>query len=521
LESKEFIGLHATKNTMVDSYEFKENPEDLFIINRDKYNTVVYDLDAFVASILHILYITKEQGQELYKTGRLNINGYKIVYFPKTFFVVNEVIFQNMNQDGYLKPVYTKHNSIIDICSKAIEAKDTAIRVSEAFKYFGLDNNNISSPIKAFLNKNKLDWPTVDDIPEEASELSWQAIKGHWFEVTTIGNFQNTFMYDLNGSYCYELSKIPDIRFGWFVESKEIPDKAILGIASGILETEAQFHPFMVRIDKNNYTPTGKYPNILGLEAIKLLHHDKLGTFKINKGYWFCSDKPQYPYKQQMEWLWHKKRTATNSTQKAIATRLYSALWGIQGQYIPGKDVFGEYFNPFIHYLVEENSRIHVARTCLQHKITPLAIVGDGFITDKKLDIHANAGLGSWKLSKQGKCLITGSGGIAFESNEPPKGLALHYNTLISQFKQHPTWNKYPRNKYSPVTLALALQTDFSKLGSIHEVERSLQVGYNYERMFLDRPSTGKDLLNGKVYNSTPWNYDILATKEKYFSKSG
>lgn len=517
MNNKEFIGLHATKNTIVDSYRFTVDPDNLFIIDRNKYNTVVYDLDAFVASILHILHITKEQGQELYKTGRLNINGYKIVYFPKTFFVVNEVIFQNMNQDGYLKPVYTKDNSIEDAIVKAKEARDTAIKVSEAFKYFNLPTDNISSPIKAFLMHNDLGWPTVDNVPEAASELAWQAIKGHWFETMTLGHFDNALMYDINGSYCYELSKMPDIRFGKFIKSKEIPNNAVLGIMEGTLETESVFHQFITRIDKNNYTPTGKYPYIMGLEALKTIwQYRHTGNFKIDIGYWWIPTEPiQYPYKKWMDLLWFKKSKATNSTQKAIATRLYSALWGIQGQYIPGKDIFGEYFNPFIHYLVEENSRIHVARTCLQHKIVPLAVVGDGFITDKKLDIHANAELGSWKLSKQGKCLIAGSGSIAFESNEPAKGLALHYNTLISQFKQHPNWNKYPRNKYSPVTLALALQTDFSKLGSIHEVERSLVIGYNYERMFLNRPSTGKDLLDGKLYNSIPWNYNIITTHKE------
>lgn len=518
---KEFVGLHATKNTIVDSNNNKIDYNHLFQLlattTYSNYNCVLHDLDAFVASLLHIPHITEEQGKQLLNTGRLNIEDCKIVYFPKVFLAISgyghEIVFANTNQDGYLKPVYTKDNSTEDAISKAIEARDTAIKVSESFKYFGLPTDNISSPIKAFLNQNKLDWPTIDDCNEEASELAWQAIKGHWFETYTLGHFNNAFMYDLNGSYCFQLSKMPDIRFGKFIESKEIPDKAILGIASGVLETEANFHPFMIRIDKSNYTPTGKYSNILGLEAIKLLHQYKLGTFKIDKGYWFCSDNPQYSYKKQMEWLWFKKSKATNSTQKAIATRLYSACWGKMSEYIPGKDVFGELFNPLIGYLVEENSRIHVARTCLQHKIVPLAVVGDGFITDKKLDIHANAGLGSWKLSKKGKCLIAGSGSIAFESNEPPKGLALHYNTLIEQFKQYPTWNKYPRNKYSPVALALALQTDFSKLGSIHEVERSLQVGYNYERMFIDRPETGGDLLNNKSYNSIPWNYNIINSR--------
>lgn len=534
--NKTIVGFHAIKNTdnsitvaTSEGITVSQLPYLTTLLEQyDDKQCAVYDLDQFTACLLHAINITKEQGKALLNTGKLFIEGYKITYFPKYFLAISygqwqghpEIVFTNMNQDGYLKPVYTEDNSIEDAISKAREARDKAVEVSKAFEYFKLPTNDISSPIKAFLKKYEINWPTVDDCPNEASELAWQAIKGHWFQVNSIGLHRQAYLYDINGSYCWELSKLPDTRKGKFVESKNIPDEltkrnnGVLAITEGTLKTNSIFHPFLTRIDNNNYTPTGKFPTILGIEAIKLIwKYRHLGDYKIDRGYWWIPTEPiQYCYRPRMEWLWNKKADASNNTEKAIATRLYSALWGIQSQYLPKANSFGEHFNSFINYIVEENSRLHVAETCLEKRIMPLAVVGDGFITDSKKYIPTNNNMGYWKLSKQGKCLITGSSSICFESPEPPKGLSLHYNTLMQQIKDNPKAHVYTRAKYSPVTLALALNTDFNKLGNIQKAERSTTIGYSYERIFPDKPETGSDLLN-KRYDSIPWDYSVLTTK--------
>ncbi len=484
-------------------------------------NCVVYDLDEFAACIFHAIGITKEQGKYLLSKesrGRLNVDNYRIVYFPKAFFLIQygnkSISFQNMAQDEYFKTAYTEDNSVEDAVKKAEAARDIAIEVSKSLEYFGLETDRVSSPIKAFLNKYKLDWPTYENCPDEITELAWKSLKGHWFEVFTLGNFKQAYLYDINGSYAFELANIPDIRKGKFIKSKTPPNNARLGIAEGILETEAAFHPFLTKIGKNNYTPTSKIPNVLGLRAITYLQSLKLGTFNIDRGYWWVPTEPiQYCYRPRMKWLWDKKQATDNAFTRAIATRLYSALWGLQSQYLPDKDIFGDNFNAFINYIVEENSRLHVFDTCYSRDIIPLAIIGDGFISREKLGIESNNGqLGGWKLSKQGKCIIAGTNNICFESNEPPKGLVLHYNTLLKQMKEEPDADKYTRDKYHAITLPLALQVGFDKLGTIQKVERSTVIGNNYSRVFLERPTCGKDLLDGKVYTSLPWDYKVLTT---------
>jgi len=517
------IGIHVTSEGIATSQGDKITTPpflDYLLECYSNYQKVFYDLDASVAGLCSLLQLTKEQCQKLIK-GKLYISGYHLTYFPRYYFAIDygawqghpSVSFANMNQAGYLTAQYSEDNSIEDAIAKAKEAEDTAMRVYKAFETLGLDTTSISSPIASLLKKQQFDWPTEEDCPEEASKMAWEAIKGHWFEIYGQGLFQNCFSYDINGSYAFELSKLPDIRRGQWIESQIPPDNALLGITKGILETDAEFHPFLVKIGKNNYTPTGKMPNILSLQEIQFLKKWQLGTFDIERGYfWIPADTIHNPYKGILLWLWSKKQSSQDQTIRDIITRLYAGLWGKTSQYLPDTGEFSDMFNPIINYTVEANSRLHVAETCLENKAIPLAIVGDGFITDKELSINLSNELGGWKLSKQGQCLITGSGAIAFQSDKPPKGLALHFDTLLEQMKAKPKAKQYPRIKYSPVTLAVALQHDFNELGKVKKVERNLFVGDDNKRIYLERPKNGENLISGKIWQSLPWNYKVLTT---------
>lgn len=521
-----FLGIHVTNDGIFTSEgdRITSPPYLDFLLSKSPdYQIVVYDLDAAVASLYKLLELTREQCQRLFSKGKLFLSPYRITYFPHHFFAADYGSWKGhptinlipMNQEGYLKPIYSKDNSPDDAIAKAKEAKNTAVRISKAFEALGLATTNISSPIQSFLKKHSLNWPTEEDCPDLATELSWNAIKGHWFENFAIGLFSKAYMFDRNGSYADCLANLPDIRFGTFSESTTPPDKAMLGIAEGLLSTESEFHPFLTRIGKNNYTPIGnKIPTILSLQEIQFLKQWQLGDFRADKGIWWQPTELKYPYKGILTWLWNKKQSSQDQTIRSIITRLYASLWGLQSQYLADKKRFGDYFNSFINYTVESNSRLHVAEACLQNKIIPRAILGDGFISDMELPLELSTKMGGWKLAKQGQCLIAGSGAIAFQNDKSPSGLALHFNTIIEQIHAKPKARQYPRNKYSPVTLGAALQQNFDELGMIKKVEQNLSIGTDNKRIYMERPKNGSELISGKVYKSSPWAYSALTTTQ-------
>ena len=515
-----FLGIHITNQGIALSAEqvITEQPflGQLFEVCKG-YTPVFYDLDSSVSSLLFLLTISKEQGQKLLGKEKLWIPPYSLTYFPKHFFSIDYsgggknhpfLNFAHMNQPGYHDAYYTSDNSLDDAIKKAKQAEATANDVYSILCELGLPNTNLVSPSSTFLKKFSLGWPTLDDCPEEVSELAWRGIMGQWFEAYKLGFFEETYDYDLNASYLAQLSKLPDLRKGNWIQSKTPPDEATLGIVEGLLSTEAEFHPFIIKHNKTNYTPTGRFPVILTLQSLRFLKRWNLGTFQSSKAHWWIPQKNNYEiYKGAMMFLWNA-RQGTSGRKRLLIQRIYSSLVGKQLEYSDTKG-FGDMFCPIIPLTVEANSRLQVAKACLQAGITPLAVMADGFISEQPTKLALSTELGGWRLSAQGKCIIAGTGMVAFQGKEPPAELALNYDSLRKQIERHPDATKYSRNAYSPVTLALALQQDWSKLGQVQKIERTLTIGTENKRMYLQKPHTGKDLLD-KTWDSMPWDYEEL-----------
>lgn len=538
--SREFIvsstGDIATANLFQDT-DLLKYLDWLVYLHPEALN-IAYDLDGFASVLLWMIGLTKEECKQLHEKEKIEISPYRICYFPSKFFAIDighgeghpcfEII--NAAQTGYLQTHYKEVETLEDVRSKAIEASNLALSLSKAYKRLGLtldrlknEGDEFGSPIKAMLKAftlNKI--PSCDDnIPANASALAWKAAKGSWVDVYKLGAF-NAWDWDINGAYASVLaSSIPDFTRGSWTQSKDIPDKATHGVGQCIIKTDAPFHPFIVKVGKDSATPSGKYPNEMSLQKLRLMQkYPYLGSFQIenNEGYWWTPSKygKQFEvYRGIITYLWNM-RQGTTGVDKVLAQRLYSGIYGIALQSIPKKG-FGTYFCPLIGMTVEDTIHCQLWETCYSHGIIPLSINTDGFITDKDIPLETSISLGGWKLSHKGKVIINSANSIAFEGkDEGASELALKYNWLVNEINNNPTATSYTMSKYAPVYLSQAiayLGQDFNKLGQIQKVDLQLKVGQSHKRMFFQKPVTGFDLLNGQ-YDSMPLPYDMIKYQE-------
>ncbi|MCJ7805163.1 hypothetical protein MUP46_00780 [Patescibacteria group bacterium] len=315
------------------------------------------------------------------------------------------------------------------------------------------------------------------------------------------------FDYDINAAYLSILSTLPDLRRGEWVHIKEneIPPDATLGVARCIITTDAPFHPFSIDIGESSYTPIGTFPITLTLYHIRFFDKWKMGSLAVKEGWWWIPKDEQYTiYRGAMLWLW-KQRQESTGRKRLIVQRLYSALVGKQ---IEGLTTghFGDMFNPFIPAHVEAASNLQVADACLQNKIIPIACTGDGFVSDKKVDLPLSTEMGGWKLNRQGECICIGSNVIMFKDGSS----ADDYQDLLNQINANPKLTTYQKTWYSPVTLAVALQGDWDSLGEIRQLDRSFDISAESKRIYPKRPTTGSALISGRHYTSLPWAYDQL-----------
>lgn len=521
------IAFHITNEAIVSSNGdiIKDNFLEFLIDKYQGYQKVCYDLDAGVASLCVLLKLSIEQCRKL-SDGKLDLrNGFRLTYWTSHMLAVDYgygtlhgfANFANMNQNAYLNAEYTEDNSIEDAIRKAKYAKQIAEESYETLIILGCKNPSLISPTSSFIKSTKIDefMPTIDDCPKRVSELSRESITGQWFQAYSLGHWQEAWDYDLNSSYSACMAQLPNIRQGTWQESPVVMPDAILGIAKGQLTIDAPFHPFLINLGGSDNTLNGKYPLTLTLDAINFLNKWNLGIFDIREGYWFIPNKNcSRPYAGTMQWLHTKKQSFTNKRARNLCTSLYSSIWGRQNQVL-NDGSFGDMVCPIIAKTVENNSQLKVADACLSNGIIPLIVMADGFVSDKPCNLPISKKLGEWKLSAHGKCIIVGSGTVAFEGDTPPEGLALSYNNLVELINKNPEASEYTRSKYSPVLLATALKDDgkyFNKLGTIHKISRKITIGADTKRFYLSAPQNGRDLLSNQ-YTSLPLSHEILTSQ--------
>jgi len=487
--------------------------------DKPKENKLFYDLDACVASLLQLC-VGEGAMRELYEKERTFVSGgIKITYFPTRFFALDGrnsfVNFGNMiryKSDTHYSPADTVEDKI----NKAKEAETIARSASDILGQLGLDRQRIISPVGALLDKFiwSLRPPTVDDIPEEAGELAYETVKGNWLEGYKIGSWEEAWDYDLNSAYGSVLACLVDTRpsHGKWVKSNEPPKNAFYGFAEGMLEVTAPFHPFIVKQDEEfTYTPIGSHLDTLPKNMIDLLYKHKLGTIDIKKGWWWVptDGKPLYePLKGVITHL-QKIRSESDGLKKAILRQMIAGIWGRMLEI--RKEKMGDLFNPVWGSIVENEIKCQVTDTCLSNNITPLLVAVDGVITDKPLPIESSLEMGKWRLSHKGKCIIVSSGVVGFEGKQGAEEFALSYEWLHDQLTSNPKKSEYVMEKYSPLTLAKAIQTDhLDKLGELQEAHRVIRIGKDYKRLWNKYPEHGGDILRNK-YESMPID-SIMAT---------
>jgi hypothetical protein len=482
---------------------------DWLLADNPKENKLFYDLDPSAASIIKMT-LTEAQARELYDKEKVVINGYKITYFPTRFFAIDGAnSFVNFgNCVRYKSDVhYSPDDTIDDKISKAKEAEAIAKEARTVLRDIGLDPQRIISPVGALIDKYvwSLRPPTVDDMPEEVGELAYQTIKGNWLESYELGFWNEAWDYDINAAYGSVLAKLLDIRRGTWIMDTTMPKDANYGFAEGILDVTAPFHPFMVKQgEEYSYTPVGSRTDQVTKEQLDLLYKHKLGTFDCQKGYWWIPSptKPRYePLKGIVTHL-HNLRSQSEGLKRAIIRQMLAGIWGRMVEM--RKDKLGKLFNPVWGSIVENNIKCQVCDTCLSADITPLLVAVDGVITDRPMSIQENPNMGGWRLSHKGRCIIVSSGVVGFEGKEGAEEFALRFEWLYNQLSQHPEQTEYTMTKYSPMTLAKAIQSDqLDKLGELQSSNRTIAIGKDYKRLWKEYPQNGKDLLSNR-YRSAP-----------------
>ena len=494
----------------------------------DEYKKVAYDIDALTAIILKLVGITEEQAKTLNDTERVRIGEFEITYYPSKFLGIGQgrglsrpyASFTDVGQ--YYDNPTLNFSHTVDNCRKiAQEARDVAAGVSKSLHELGLEAVSLTSPIKA-LEKSmmaNLDLPNHLDVPPEVNDLALKCCAGNLVQVYAQGHFENCLDLDISGAYSYFLGNLLDTRRGEWLSGKR-PENAVYVFAHGVISTDAPLHPFIYGNgeENGNYTPVGSWETSLTLQEIDFLREYQLGEFEITgEQYWWTptgkyvdgklvTRHQNQPLRGTVNWIFGKRQNAT-PMQNKLLKRMASGLWGRTLSKYKGK--YAETFMPVWGSVVEVSTRIETVKYCLENAIMPLSIAVDGIVTDGKVRIPTEKGLGKWRVSHTGNCLIVGSGTVAMEHKAGQGDFGIEYEWLYNKIINSPDKTEYSMEKVICNTLGRAMNLDFNQLGSLEMSNKTIRIGQETKRFYWFNPTTGGDLLENK-YHSEPLNVALL-----------
>lgn len=483
-----------------------------------------YNLDVDVARLLKLINFDSTEGRKLLSNGKLYIAPYTLRYIPKKFFSIDRgfgrghpfATFSDMSQYCPV-PIDSRDDKPEGLLARANKAAKIGTEVYGILASLGLKPTTLVSPIRVFQKGvlDKLDLPTVDDIPDEVGEFAYYCCKGSWLECFQVGHF-DTWDYDLTSSYPFFASILPDIRQGeWiYTSSGKVPSK-VLGFFKGTVTIKANFSPILYKKERDmSYTPRGIWETYLTGAEWSFIEEHKLGSFECKEGWWWeylpSTGNLKYPLAQTMKWLYSEKQNGIE-LKREIIKRIMA---GIYGKFLEVRQYeeqeMGPLFNPVYAAEIETNTRLEIANFAIKNGVTPVHVAVDGLLVDRELSIVDSGAMGMWKLITHSPALVMGSGAVAVKDRKGLGDFALNYDDIVDHIVMNPSATYYEMVKYSLVSLAKALNSgQFEKLGMTEEMTRRVEFCSENKRLYMKKPESGYDLVNNR-YKSYPLDISMM-----------
>ena len=490
---------------------------------------VFYNLDYAVAQILKMAGVEKEGGELLQRNGELRIypENFSLSYVAGKFFSLKygkgygSPFASYSDTDQYEESVIEEDVGVKEGIGKAEEARNTGERVLRYLKELGLEPKSLASPVNAFSKDvlERMDLPTVDDVPEGASALAHECCHGGWLEAYQRGHF---FAYDLdvNSAYSYSTAQLMDTRKGAWIEGTTKPQGAIYGFIAGEVTIDSPFSPIVMSTESEEgermFTPMGTWDTVITLAELDFINICELGEFKAERGWWWIpngGDRVVKPLRKAMVEL-HIEKDKAEGLQREVIKRVMTGTYGKFRELRRGR--MGPLYNPVWAAMVETPNRLEVAAfglKAMEGGAEVLHVVVDGVVLDKipsTIKPMIGSRMGQWRLSSQGPAIIVSSGIAGMSGREDKDDFSLNYEKLKALLESDPEESVYVMRKRGFLSVGRAVGTGrWEELGVVEDMERTIDVTYEVKRGYEEGPETGGELLSGK-YESEPLDAHLL-----------
>ena len=458
---------------------------------------VVWNLEEFMAPILKRM--SPEYLKKLCDKGQVWIkeSGHSITYNHKKS--VHLTLGSNRSNYYQLSQFFNgqKPKNLQDL-------EGMGNKLLQELETIGIEPWELSSPVTIIGDLLKgIKYPDSRDLPDEVGQIAWDCCGRPWVEAHKIGHFNRVHDFDIISSFPSACAELLDLRYGKWVESATIPDKAYYGFARGRVNVWSNLSPIVYINGSGKLSnPIGKWDTTLTLQEIQFIEKYNIGSFKIKEGWWWIAKEVKInPFRELIEKLYkyRQKSELLNLVMKKSMVSFY-------GKFIQTFDN-GERldlrFNPVYGAIIETSVRLKVAEFILDNHLEDnvIHISTDGCLLDKKVELRDRGEMGEWRLDSSGPALVVSSGCLFYGNKRPNQITYPEAMEMIRDKAGDSSWGKSSKRMF---TVGDVLEDgDLEKIGREVPIVVGFGLKNEHDRNFSELPCTGTQLLE-KHYKSKP-----------------
>ncbi len=411
--------------------------------------------------------------------------------------------------------------------------------VVEAFKELGFtDLSTLSSPVGVFENKLKAQGGRIDpsvykaygltadfgialDIGSQSEEIldyCSEIMTNEWYELIKVGNWEKgeIFSYDLTSAYPSVIANLKNTSGAKFFKAKYYRDYADVAILKGriTIRPEVKLSPIVYRDSEDKQSnPVGSWYGYLTSEELAFMGKYKLGTFKMEDGWFIKYQTTQKPFNSMMNKL-YQSRQSENKVVSTIAKRIMVGLYGKFAERYEKK--YGFFYNPIYAMLTTSRARLMVAKFIYENDMVNdvVSVLKDAVLTEKKVEVPTERAMGQWRMNPLAPALIMSKGTEWFD-DKTVNGLT--YSEIRQEIEDHPKSSiflgidklRYPEidrlfpvfpkngkqlleNKYISNPRLQIIDSDLQEEKGVHKEEgKSKVTDQSLDTAFVGRENTG------------------------------
>lgn len=503
-----------------------------------------YNLNYDVRAILRWFPVSNVD--ELYRTGKTNINGYKITFLSKKFFRISRPnqdysvtyfdIAQfygrslDFNAKKYLNDEkvstidssvlgssitywYDNYETIVEYCIH--DCYLTAKLTELFFKKLETSMNFVtkkpystgSISQEYFLQRCYI--PTVQNIPTEVLALHQDGYRGGRIELLKKGYFESVNAYDIKSAYPAHMRNLIDYSQGNWYQVAERDSRSDVGIYRIRLSWYHEYvAPFPVITEYGSVYPNGEYEVIANEKELDFLDkYSEFNEYEILDGWEFNSYRNEYPYRAEIDRLFTLKETTKDDTERLLYKLFINSIYGKTAQAIDRREkgsgeelkyTPGKLWNPLYCCRITALTRLQLLDTAMPIIEDVIGFATDSIHTTGSISVPSSPQMGDFTVEEEDVEGIFLMAGIRWMNDKSKMRGFSDKLDLKEILMSHPDKSILPIDLTRPVTVYEALRfkdVSFEDMNIFKTEARELNINGDVRRTWKGRFENSMEMM--------------------------